>query len=74
VEIDHRYLRPTEVDFLQGDARKARKKLGWAPKVPFPELVRMMVKHDLDLATREKTLNRAGFYDPTRGTASNEAR
>jgi GDPmannose 4,6-dehydratase len=60
VEQDSRYLRPTEVDFLCGDASKARKKLGWAPKVAFPEVVKMMVEHDLELAQQEKTLAKAG--------------
>jgi GDPmannose 4,6-dehydratase len=53
VEIDPRYLRPTEVELLVGDASKAREKLGWKPKVDFEELVRMMVDHDLELATAE---------------------
>ncbi len=47
VEIDPRYFRPTEVDFLLGDADKARRILGWQPKVNFPELVRIMVDADL---------------------------
>ncbi len=47
VEIDPRYFRPAEVDVLIGDASKARKKLGWAPKVKFHELVRLMVDEDL---------------------------
>ena len=46
VEIDPRYLRPTEVDHLHGDASKARAKLGWKPTVGFRELVEMMVKAD----------------------------
>ena len=47
VEIDPRYLRPTEVDTLKGDATKAREKLGWEPKTDFDALVRMMVAGDL---------------------------
>jgi len=47
VEIDPRYFRPTEVEFLQGDARKAKQKLGWEPKVTFKELVRIMVDADM---------------------------
>jgi len=47
VEIDHRYFRPTEVDILVGDASKAKRKLGWSPKVSFKGLVRMMVDTDL---------------------------
>lgn len=53
VEIDPRYYRPAEVDLLLGDASKARKELGWEPKVSFPELVNLMVDHDLELAKRE---------------------
>ena len=47
IEIDSRYLRPLDVEFLQGDASKARKKLGWEPKVRFKELVRIMVDADI---------------------------
>jgi GDPmannose 4,6-dehydratase len=54
VEIDPWYYRPSEVDLLQGDASKARKELGWEPQVGFSELVKLMVDHDLKLATAEK--------------------
>src|SRR3954449_9731338 len=47
VEFDERYLRPAEVDALQGDASKAREKLGWEPTVTFKELVRIMVDADV---------------------------
>ncbi len=47
VRVDPRYFRPTEVDFLLGDASRARDKLGWEPKVRFDELVARMVRHDL---------------------------
>jgi GDPmannose 4,6-dehydratase len=47
VEIDKRYLRPLEVEFLQGDASKAKRKLNWEPKVRFKELVRIMVDADI---------------------------
>lgn len=47
VEIDPKYFRPTEVDLLIGDASKAKKKLGWEPKVRFHDLVRIMVEADL---------------------------
>jgi GDPmannose 4,6-dehydratase len=47
VEFSAKYVRPTEVDFLQGDASKARKVLGWEPKVSFKELVKIMVEADL---------------------------
>jgi GDPmannose 4,6-dehydratase len=47
VEIDPRYFRPAEVNELRGDMSKARKQLGWEPKVRFAELARMMVEADL---------------------------
>jgi GDPmannose 4,6-dehydratase len=53
VEIDPKYFRPTEVDLLLGDARKARKKLKWKPKVTFKQLVHMMVDADMKLVERE---------------------
>jgi len=61
VEIDQRYFRPTEVDVLLGDATKARKKLGWSPKVSFDQLVDMMIASDLEIAKKEKTLADAGY-------------
>jgi GDPmannose 4,6-dehydratase len=54
VEIDPRYFRPTEVDLLIGNAEKARRVLGWKPKVGFEELVKRMVESDLELAASEK--------------------
>jgi GDPmannose 4,6-dehydratase len=60
VEIDKRYLRPSEVDILHGDASKARAQLGWEPTVRFAELVEMMVAADLELARQERTLVDAG--------------
>ena len=47
VEVDPRYFRPTEVDSLLGDASKARKKLGWEPRIRFKDLVKLMVDADL---------------------------
>jgi GDPmannose 4,6-dehydratase len=49
VEIDPRYYRPTEVDYLLSDPAKARTTLGWEPKIKFHELVRIMVDADLEL-------------------------
>jgi GDPmannose 4,6-dehydratase len=69
VEVDPRYFRPTEVDALCGDPTKARDVLGWKPRVTFPELVKMMVEHDIELARRERTVNQAGFTDTARGAA-----
>ena len=56
VEIDPRYYRPTEVDLLLGDAGKARKVLGWEPKVSFRQLAQMMTEADLQLAQNEKVI------------------
>jgi GDPmannose 4,6-dehydratase len=53
VELEERFLRPSEVDVLVGDAGKARRVLGWQPRVKFPELVSRMVDADLELAERE---------------------
>jgi GDPmannose 4,6-dehydratase len=50
VVIDPRYFRPAEVDLLLGDSTRARKALGWKPKVDFPGLVKMMVEADLERA------------------------
>jgi GDPmannose 4,6-dehydratase len=52
VEIDPKLIRPAEVDFLCGDATKARTKLKWEPKVSFEELIAMMVKADLELVRK----------------------
>jgi len=60
VEIDPRYYRPTEVDYLQGDPSKAKKVLGWQPKVTFKELAKLMTDADMKLAESEKILNDHG--------------
>jgi GDPmannose 4,6-dehydratase len=60
VEIDPRYYRPTEVDFLQGDASKAKKALKWEPKITFEGLAKMMADADMRLAEREKILRDHG--------------
>jgi GDPmannose 4,6-dehydratase len=61
VQVDPTYFRPTEVNYLLGDASKARQRLGWAPLLSFDQLVRVMVEHDLKLASREAMLSKAGF-------------
>jgi GDPmannose 4,6-dehydratase len=53
VKHDPRYERPAEVDLVIGDASKAKKFLGWEPKVRFKELVRVMVDADMELLSRE---------------------
>jgi GDPmannose 4,6-dehydratase len=60
VEIDPRYFRPTEVDYLHGDASKARNAFGWQPQTSFRRLVEMMVDNDLALAKRERMLRESG--------------
>ena len=54
VAFDKRYLRPAEVDLLIGDATKAKKKLGWEPKVKFKELAEIMVDADIQLLAEER--------------------
>lgn len=54
VRVDPRYFRPAEVDLLLGNATKAKKVLGWEPKVKFNELVKIMTDADLKLAKKEK--------------------
>jgi GDPmannose 4,6-dehydratase len=65
VRVDPRYFRPTEVETLLGDARKARRRLGWKPKVTFKQLVAEMVREDLKAAERDALVKRHGYnaYD-----------
>ncbi|MBK9478694.1 MAG: GDP-mannose 4,6-dehydratase [Bacteroidetes bacterium] len=60
VEIDPKYYRPTEVDLLVGDASKAKEKLGWTPKLTVEELIKEMVKSDVELFKRDKYLLEGG--------------
>ena len=61
VEVDPRYFRPTEVEALLGDASKARKYLGWEPRISFDEMVSQMVKSDLEGAQRDQLCKESGF-------------
>lgn len=65
VRVDPRYFRPTEVETLLGDAGKARRKLGWKPRISFRELVSEMVTEDLKAAERDELVKRHGYsaYD-----------
>ena len=56
IEIDPRYFRPTEVDYLLGDPSKAKKVLGWSPDVTFNDLIKIMVREDLQIAKKESIL------------------
>jgi GDPmannose 4,6-dehydratase len=67
VEIDPRYLRPSEVNNLEGDATKARNVLAWEPTVTFLQLVRTMVEHDVNVAAQERLLRDAGHKVAMRG-------
>ena len=57
VRQDPKFLRPAEVDLLIGDASKAKEKLGWEPEVSFPQLVKMMVEHDLEVEAAKAHLH-----------------
>jgi len=61
VRIDSRYFRPTEVESLLGDASKARKRLGWEPRISFAKLVEEMVEEDLAIAQRDAIVAKEGF-------------
>jgi len=61
VRVDARYFRPAEVDSLLGDAAKARRALGWKPKIPFARLVAEMARADLREAERDSLVNRHGY-------------
>ncbi|WP_338668945.1 GDP-mannose 4,6-dehydratase [Pseudodesulfovibrio methanolicus] len=66
VRIDPRYYRPTEVDSLTGEVAKARRKLGWTPKISFESMVEEMVASDLDRA-RVEVLCRENGFDTVNG-------
>jgi len=61
VEVDKRYFRPTEVNYLLGDATKACKILGWKASIEFSDLVKEMVKEDLKLVELEQKTRRFGI-------------
>ena len=62
IAIDKKYYRPSEVDNLLGDSSKARKILGWEPKVTFNELVKEMMEYDMKLASEEKDIDKKFSY------------
>lgn len=66
IEVDPRYFRPAEVETLLGDASKAKRLLGWEPKISFLELVKEMVREDLKSAERDALLTKQGYrwYSP----------
>ncbi|WP_034389157.1 GDP-mannose 4,6-dehydratase [Deinococcus sp. YIM 77859] len=70
VEIDPRYFRPAEVDYLLGDAAETQQALGWTPRTSFAGLVQEMVEHDLELARQERTLRDAGHQIALKGAGA----
>jgi GDPmannose 4,6-dehydratase len=66
VQIDPHYFRPTEVDVLLGDASKARKQLGWKPRVWFRDLVREMVASDVKRLSADFTLVMSAMFEDLR--------
>ena len=59
IEVDPKYFRPAEVETLLGDPTKAKQVLGWNPtKTSFPELVKIMMKHDMEYVKAEKLLHK----------------
>ena len=65
VQSSKKYFRPNEVDYLLGNPNKANKELGWKAETSFPELVRVMVESDIELAKREKVLIENNLIKPT---------
>ncbi len=59
--VDPRYFRPAEVDTLLGDISKAKRVLGWQPKITFDELVKEMVAADFDAAKRDQLVKKHGY-------------
>ena len=65
VLVDPKYFRPTEVETLLGDPTKARQKLGWTPEITFEQMVREMVKSDLEEARKDHLCQTHGFNTPS---------
>lgn len=61
IKVDPRYFRPTEVDLLIGDSRKAKEKLGWEPKYSLRELIKDMIESDINLFKKQQTLLANGY-------------
>ncbi len=61
VKIDPRYFRPTEVDLLLGNSDKARRELGWSPKISLDRMIGEMIEEDLEIAKKDLLLNKEGF-------------
>jgi GDPmannose 4,6-dehydratase len=64
VSVDPRYFRPTEVDTLLGDSRKAKEKLGWETKIGLKEMVHEMMENDINIAKRDELVKKHGYKVP----------
>lgn len=64
VKVDPQYFRPTEVETLLGDPSKAKKELGWEPKITFEQMVSEMMENDLNIAKRDSLVQKHGFKMP----------
>ena len=61
IRVDPRYFRPTEVEFLLGESKKAALELGWTPKTALEELIKEMIKYDKEEARKDSILKKSGF-------------
>jgi len=61
IEVSPRYFRDAEVETLLGDSTKAREELGWKPEVTVEEMIKEMVKKDIEFAQRDEYLAQGGF-------------
>ena len=61
VKVDPRYFRPTEVEALLGDPAKAKRQLGWQPRISLQEMIKEMITQDLQLAQRDTLVAQEGF-------------
>ena len=65
VAVDSRYYRPTEVETLLGDATRAKKILGWEPKITLNEMINEMMDEDINIAKRDLLMKENGFKSPS---------
>jgi len=61
VSVDSRYFRPTEVETLLGNPTKAKRKLGWEPKITLEQIVHEMMESDLNIAKRDELIKQNGY-------------
>ena len=61
IRVDPRYFRPTEVEFLLGESKKAAQELGWTPKTSLEELIKEMIEFDKEEARKDSILKKSGF-------------